>query len=183
MIDDIDLTGTWVGEYYQHDRAHPIAATLVQAGEALSGSMRDGEPDQDMSVTEATAGSGEDERIVARLRQLFPDAPAAPVRVISHLAPESTLEGCVSGTGVYFVKSYRGACFGGYRVGDRVVGRKVEDHVVHYSGRLGSGGREIEGRWWIDPRQDTGGRRIEGSFTLRRGSEAARGKSDAGESR
>src|SRR4051794_39328684 len=98
MIDEIDLTGTWVGEYYQHDRAHPIAATLIQAGESLSGKMKDGEPDQDMSVTEVTTDSGEDERIVARLRQLFPDAPAAPVRFVSHLAPESTLEGCVRGT-------------------------------------------------------------------------------------
>ena len=52
---DRSLAGTWVGEYYQHDRPHAITAELVQTGEALAGSMRDGEPDQEMSVTEVTS--------------------------------------------------------------------------------------------------------------------------------
>jgi hypothetical protein len=39
---------------------------------------------------------------------------------------------------------------------------------VHYGGRVGPGGDEIEGRWWIDPTPEVGGRRTEGSFRLRR---------------
>src|SRR5262245_31734515 len=112
MSNDLDLTGTWVGEYRQHNRPHAIAAVFHQAGEVLTGTMRDVEPDQEMSVTDATSDSGDvpgtDERIVARLRAMFPDEPASPVRYISHLPPRSTLEGWVRGSRVYFLKSYRG---------------------------------------------------------------------------
>src|SRR5258708_5186023 len=45
---DRSLDGTWVGEYFQHDRPHAITAELVQSGEVLTGSMSDGEPDQEM---------------------------------------------------------------------------------------------------------------------------------------
>jgi hypothetical protein len=57
MSNEIDLTGTWVGEYHQHDRPHPITAELLQSGEVLTGSMRDGEPDQEMSVTEVASAN------------------------------------------------------------------------------------------------------------------------------
>ena len=172
MPNEFNLTGTWVGEYHQHDRPHPITAALLQSGEVLTGSMRDAEPDQEMSVTEVASGAGEapgaDERIVARLREIFPDEPAAPVRYFSHFPPESSIEGWVRGLGVYFIKSYRGISYGGFQVGDRVVGQETENDSVHYSGRVGPGGEEIEGRWWIDPTPEEGGRRSEGSFTLRR---------------
>src|SRR5437870_1368639 len=101
MSNDPDLTGTWFGEYRQHNRPHAIAALLRQSGEVLTGTMRDIEPDQEMSVTEATSDSGDapgtDERIVARVREMFPDEPAASVRYISHLPPTSTLDGWVRG--------------------------------------------------------------------------------------
>jgi hypothetical protein len=167
MSNDINLSGTWVGEYLQFDRPHAITADLHHSGEVLTGSMRDGEPDQEMSVSEVASGS-EDEQIVARLREMFPDSPITPVRYVSHLPPESALAGWVRGSGVYFLKSYRGVSFGGFRVGDRIVGQKTEDNAVHYSGRVGPGGDEIEGRWWIDPTPEAGGRRTEGSFRLRR---------------
>jgi hypothetical protein len=169
---DRSLDGIWVGEYFQHDRPHAITAELLQSGEVLTGSMRDGEPDQEMSVTEVASGSGDapgaDEQIVARLRELFPDEPTTPIRYVSHLPTESTLEGWVRGQGVYFRKSYQGTSFGGFKVGDLIVGQKIEDHSLYYSGRLGPDGDEIEGRWWIDPTPESGGRRTEGSFTLRR---------------
>jgi hypothetical protein len=167
MPNDVNLSGTWVGEYRQYDRPHAIAAELRQSGEELTGSMRDGEPDQEMSVSEVASGS-EDEQIVARLREMFPDSPIAPIRYVSHLPPESTLEGWVRGSGVYFLKSYQGVSFGGFRVGERIVGQKSEDDAVQYSGRVGPGGDEIEGRWWIDPKPGTSERRTEGSFWLRR---------------
>jgi hypothetical protein len=173
---DPSVTGTWVGEYFQHDRPHAITAELVQSGEVLTGSMRDGEPDQEMSVTEVASGMGNtpgmDEQIVAKLREMFPEAPVAPVRYVSHLPPESTLEGWIRGPGLYFLKSYQGVSFGGFRLGDRVVGEEIEDPTVHYSGRVGPGGEEIEGRWWIDPTPEAGGRRTEGSFILRRRGDA-----------
>ena len=167
MPNDINLSGTWVGEYRQYDRPHAITADLHHSGEVLTGSMRDGEPDQEMSVSEVTSGS-EDEQIVAKLREMFPDSPIAPIRYVSHLPPESTLEGWVRGSGIYLLKSYRGVSFGGFLVGDRIVGQENQDHSVHYSGRVGPGGDEIEGRWWIDPTPESGGRRTEGSFRLLR---------------
>jgi hypothetical protein len=169
MSNGINLSGTWVGEYFQHDRLHAITADLHHSGEVLTGSMRDGEPDQEMSVSEVAGDApGMDEQIVAKLREMFPDSPIAPIRYISHLPTESTLKGWVRGLGVYFLKSYRGISFGGFRVGDRVVGQKTEDDAVHYSGRVGTSGDEIEGRWWVDPTPEAGGRRTEGSFILRR---------------
>jgi hypothetical protein len=172
MANSDNLSGTWIGEYFQYGRSHAIRAELNQLGEVLTGSMRDCEPDQEMSVTEVAAGAGNipgmDEQIVARLREMFPDSPVAPIRYTSHLPPESTLEGWVRGPGVYFLKSYRGVSFGGFRVGERMVGQVVEDHAVHYSGRVGPSGDEIEGRWWIDPSHEAGGWRTEGSFRLQR---------------
>jgi hypothetical protein len=167
MSNNINLSGTWVGEYRQYDRPCAITAELRQSGEGLTGTMRDGEPDKEMPISEVTSGS-EDEQIVARLREMFPDSPIAPIRYVSHLPPESILEGWVRGSGVYLLKSYRGVSFGGFRVGDQIVGQEIPEHSVHYSGRIGPGGDEIEGRWWIDPSPESGGRRTEGSFRLRR---------------
>jgi hypothetical protein len=172
-----DLTGQWDGSYYQHDRPHPISAELVQVGEHLTGSMRDGETDTTSSVFdlafEAGLPPGADEQIVARLREAFPDAPATPIRYLTHLPPESALEGRVRGTSLYFLKTYQGTHYGGFAVGDRLVGHRTESHSVHYGGKLIPDGSEIEGRWWIDPPPGSGERRIEGSFTLRRRVERA----------
>jgi hypothetical protein len=183
MPNVVSLSGTWIGAYYQHDRACPITAQIEQSGEVLTGSMRDGELGSEMSVADIASSTGEapgaDERIVARLREMFPDSPAAPVRYVTRLPPESRLEGRVQGSGVYFLKSYRGKAFGGYRIGDREVGRETEDHAVHYSGRLAPGGDEIEGRWWIDPGPEPGSRRTEGDFVLKRRSDAPRAQVDA----
>jgi hypothetical protein len=70
----------------------------------------------------------------------------------------------VSGSGA----TYRGIHFGGFQVGDVVVGHRSEDHAVHYRGKLSPRGNEMEGKWWIDPTPESGGRRTEGSFILRR---------------
>ena len=170
--DDTNLTGTWVGDYSQHSRSSPITAELVQSGDRLTGSMRDGEPDRTSTVFEVAAEAGlppgADEQIVARLRESFPDAPSSEIRYVTHLPPESALEGRVRGSTVTFLKTYRGDHFSGYKVGDRLVGHRVSGHAVQYSGRLSPDGMEIEGRWWIDPDPESGGIRAEGSFLLRR---------------
>ena len=90
MAKDINLTGTWVGEYRQHDRPHPITAELRQSGEGLTGTMRDGEPDKDMPISEVTSGS-EDEQIVAKLLAIFPDAPMPAPNVVPRNVRRSRL--------------------------------------------------------------------------------------------
>jgi hypothetical protein len=167
-----NLTGTWVGDYYQHSRASPITAELVHSGERLSGSMRDGRTDSTSTVFEVAAEAGlppgADEQIVARLRELHPDARSSEIRYVTHLPPESALEGWVRGPEVYFLKTYRGDHFSGYKIGDRLVGRQVASHAVQYRGKLSPDGAEIEGRWWIEPDPETGSTRTEGDFSLRR---------------
>jgi hypothetical protein len=147
-------------------------ADLVQARERLTGSMRDGWTDSECSVTEVAheAGlpPGGDEQIVDRLRRMFPDAPATPIRYIMHLPPDSDLQGWVKGAEVDFLKSYLGTHYGGYQIGDKLVGFQHAAHVVHYRGRVSPDGEEIEGRWRIDPAPGEGARRSEGSFQLRR---------------
>src|SRR3954469_13969641 len=97
---------------------------------------------------EAGLPPGADEQIVARLRAAFPDAPASPIRYLTHLPPGSALEGRVNGTTVSFLKPYQGTHYEGFAVGDRLVGHRTDDHSVHYEGRLSGDGSEIEGRWW-----------------------------------
>ena len=172
MTETANLSGDWSGEYYMSNRPHPISAALVQAEGELTGSMRDALTDRTTSVFEIAAEAGfppgADEQIEAQLRALIPDRTRPPIEYVSHLPEDSLLAGWIEGTKVYFLKAYQGVSFGGYRVGDKLVGHQTEGHVVHYSGTLGHGGREIEGRWWIDADPEAGTRRSEGSFTLRK---------------
>ena len=171
-MNDTSLSGQWTGIYFQHDRPHPIALEVVQDGERLTGLMRDGHTDRESSVFQVAAEAGlppgADEQIVAQLHELFPDTPADSIRYVSHLPSESPIEGWVDGPTVYFLKTYEGAHFGGYKVGDRIVGHLVESHAVHYKGKLSSDGRAIEGRWWIETESEPGGAKNEGSFLLER---------------
>ncbi len=166
-----DLTGRWVGHYCQQGREYPNTADFTQSGEHLSGSMRDGRPDRECTVFEAAAAAGlppgADEQIEARLRAMVPDRPSDPIRYVSHLPDESIVEGRCTGRTVRFLKTYRGTAFGGYRVGDVVIGVERADHAVHYEGRLGDDGPTIAGRWWIDADPASGARRTEGAFLLR----------------
>jgi hypothetical protein len=166
-----NLTGRWVGNYWQHGREYPITAEFAQAGEQLSGSMRDGHPDRESTVFEAASEAGlppgADEQIEARLREIVPDSPSGPIRYVSHLPPDSVLEGRCTGRTIRFRKTYRGLSFGGYRVGDALVGIEKEGHTVHYHGLLSADNRLIEGQWWIDANPASGTRRTEGDFCLR----------------
>ena len=172
MGNDTNLSGRWVGNYYQHNRPHPISLELIQDGESLTGSMWDGETDKDISVFEAAVEAGlppgADEQIVAQLTEAFPDAPADSIRYVTHLPAESSLEGWVRGDTVYFLKTYEGAHVGGYKVGERIVGHVIEQHCVHYQGKLDQRRGAIEGRWWIDSQGAPGTARAEGSFEFSR---------------
>jgi hypothetical protein len=172
MATDVDLTGHWTGHYFQRDQARAIAADLVQTGESLQGRMRDDQTEFEQSVfetaVEAGLPPGADEQIIARLRRQFPDEPAAPIRATSTLPPTSVLAGSVRGRRVYFLKTYQGEAFSGYRVGCRQVGLTIEQHGVHYDGRLSADGTTLEGRWLIEPLPGYGSPRTEGRFLLRR---------------
>jgi hypothetical protein len=78
MSTSLNLTGRWLGHYQQHDRAHLITAEFLQAGERLTGSMRDRETQSEYSVFQLAAEQGlppgADEQIVAALREMVPDA-------------------------------------------------------------------------------------------------------------
>jgi hypothetical protein len=133
--------------------------------------MRVGHPDRECTVFEATAEAGlppgADEQIEARLREIVPDSRSGPIRYVSHLPPESILEGQCTGRTVRFLKTYQGTSFGGYRVGDKLVGIERADHAVHYEGRLSADGLVINGRWWIEADPESGTRRAAGEFCLR----------------
>ena len=93
------------------------------------------------------------------LRRVFPDAPATPIQYASHLPPDSALEGAVKGLEVHFLKTYMGIHYGGFKIGDKLVGFQKADHVVHYGGNVSPDGAEIEGKWWIYPAPGHGERR------------------------
>jgi hypothetical protein len=134
--------------------------------------MYDGQPDRNYSVQQATAEAGlppgADEQIEAKLRELVPDAPAGPIRYVSHLPRNSVVRGRRTGPTVSFLKTYQGTSFGGYQVGDQLVGFQKSDHEVHYEGQLSPDGLVIEGRWWIDANPVAEIPRTEGLFRLRR---------------
>jgi hypothetical protein len=134
--------------------------------------MRDSDPMSDRSVfevaLEAGLPPGADEEIVARLRELVPNASQMPVRYASHLPPNSVLEGSVRHGRVHFLKTYQGEHFTGYRIGDHRIGTTIANHSVHYQGRVTDDGATIEGRWLIHPQGEAGRRPLEGGFVLRR---------------
>lgn len=182
MATAVLLTGRWSGHYQQHGQSHPIQAQLHQEGGHLSGTMQDGETGTERSVFEAAIEAGlppgADEEIEARLHELHPEVPtSAPVRALTVLPTDSVLEGMVREQRVYFLKTYQGEHFAGFRVGDQRVGRTITRHEVHYQGEINSEGTVLRGSWWIEPRSQ-GERRAEGSFELRRVPEEikARGK-------
>ncbi len=170
------LTGRWVGHYVQRDQTRGISARFYQSGEELSGWMRDAQTVFEQSVFEMAVDGGlppgEDERILAQLRQQFPEEGAAPVRAVNSLPEASVLSGHVRGAAVYFLKTYQGEAFSGCQVGRRRVGVSVSNHHVHYAGKLSDDGNALEGTWWIDAQAEHGGRRAEGIFLLRREDEA-----------
>jgi hypothetical protein len=167
-----NLSGRWAGHYLQGGNEYPITADFLETEGRLSGFMYDGQPDRDHSVFQAAAEAGlppgADEQIEARLREMVPEAPAGPIRYVTRLPPNSTLQGRRTGQAVSFLKSYQGASFSGYQVGDRLLGTRIEGHVVHYEGQLTPDGRALEGRWWIAPDPASGSPGAEGLFRLRR---------------
>jgi hypothetical protein len=166
------LTGHWAGYYIQRDRRRELTAHLTQAGDRLHGAMQDLQTQFEQSVFEMAVDGGlppgADEKIVARLRRHFPELPADPVRAATALPPRSSLEGHVRGRTVYFLKTYQGEAFSGYRVGRHTVGVSLAGHVVHYKGVVSGDGRTIEGKWWMDAQPQLGVPRAEGFFVLTR---------------
>ncbi len=166
------LTGQWTGYYVQRDKRRDLAADLTQVGDRLRGGMRDLETQFELSVFEmAVEGGlppGADELIVSRLRRQFPELPAEPIRAAMSLPSRSSLEGHVRGRTVYFLKTYQGEAFSGYRIGDHKVGVQLAGHAVHYKGVLAADGNCIEGTWWMDAQPQIGVPRAEGIFVLTR---------------
>lgn len=173
------LTGRWIGHYLQQGKAFPIAADLLQTEDRLSGFMYDGHPNRSYSVSEAIAEAGlpseTADQIEAQIREQVPDAPAGPVRYVLQLPPNSILRGRRMAQTVYFLKSYQGIAFGGYQVGDHLIGIRNADHEVHYEGQLSPDGLVLEGRWRIDANPKNGTPLTEGLFSLRRSEERESG--------
>jgi hypothetical protein len=171
-MSSVILTGRWTGHYLQRGKEYPITADILEGRDRLSGFMYDGQPDRDFSVSEALAEAGPGtetpEQMEAKLREMVPDAPAGPIRYVSHLPPNSVLQGRRTGQSVYFLKSYQGTSFDGYQVGDRLLGIQRANHQVHYEGQVSPDGLSLEGRWWIDPDPVQGSPGAEGLFHLRR---------------
>jgi hypothetical protein len=172
MAETVNVTGRWAGHYEQRDGKHPIAAELVQDGDRLTGTMQDSDTHCDQSVfetaVEAGLPPGADEQIFAHLREAFPDASKGPIRFTTELPPSSLLEGEVQDGTVSFLKTYQGEHRAGYRIGDQFIGETIEQHQVHYRGRLSTDGQVIEGRWWIPTEPRARGGKCEGPFLLRR---------------
>jgi hypothetical protein len=165
-----NLTGRWIGHYLQRGEKSPITADLLETGESLSGFMYDGKPDRDYLVFEVAADAGlppgSDEQIESKLREMVPDASGGPIRYVSHLPANSILRGRRTGRTVYFLKTYQGTSFGGYKVGDQLFGVEKVDHEVNYEGQLSADGLVLEGRWWIDADPAQGTPMTEGLFQL-----------------
>ena len=166
------LTGRWAGYYLQRDKRRELKADLTQAGDKFRGAMQDLQTQFELSVFEMAAEGGlppgADEKIVSRIRRQYPELPAAPIKAAMSLPSGSVLEGHVLGRTVYFLKTYLGEAFSGYRVGQHKVGVNLSGHAVHYKGALSSDGNTIEGNWWVDAQPKLGTQRIEGFFVLTR---------------
>jgi hypothetical protein len=168
----LSLTGRWGGHYVQRGAEYPITADLLETGGRLSGFMYDGQPDREYSLLEAASEAGlppgADEQLEAKLREMVADAPARPIRYVSHLPPNSTLQGKREGLTVSFLKTYQGTSYGGFQIGNQLLGIRKAGHEVHYEGELSADGLVMEGRWWIAADPGAGTPQTEGLFHLRR---------------
>jgi hypothetical protein len=166
------LTGRWIGFYLQEGKESPITADFLEAEDRLSGFMYDGQPDKDFTLSQTIAEAGlpsaTEEQLEAKLREMVPDAPTDPIRYVSHLPTNSILQGRRTSRAVYFLKSYQGASFAGYRIGEHLIGVQQSNHQVHYEGEISADGRFLEGRWWIEPDLAQGTPGTEGRFSLPR---------------
>src|SRR5947209_7665267 len=138
------LTGRWTGYYVQRDRRRDLNADFTQAGAALRGTMQDLQTQFELSIFEMAVENGlepgADEKIVSRIRRQFPELPAEPIRAAMSLPSRSALQGSIRGRTVYFLKTYLGEAFSGYRIGRHKVGVNMAGHSVHYKGALSRDG-------------------------------------------
>jgi hypothetical protein len=83
MAQLIDITGQWVGAYFQHGHEHSISTVFNQFGTHLQGKMTDGETQFERPIFEAALAlglpPGADEQIEAKLRAEFPEIPHEPI--------------------------------------------------------------------------------------------------------
>lgn len=168
-----DVTGKWEGFYLQNDRKAPISAEFVQSAERIAGWMADGEPEYDMSLSQAAATAGlppgEDELIERNLRNSFPEFGTEPIRWVVKLPESSIVQGRIAGERIEFLKKYRGKHSAGYQAGRHfVLCFETEAHAVNYSGRISGDGGLVDGNWWINADPERNLRRAEGLFTLHR---------------
>ncbi len=172
MPERIDITGRWVGDYFQHGREHPLTADFAHIDAHLQGKMTDSVTEFETSVFEAALEAGlppgADEQIEANLRKQHPELPRGPIRATAMLPAASVLEGEVQGRVVRFRKTYLGEHFTGWKVGDQLVGSTVAVHTVQFRGRISADDNSLEGQWWVEGDRKAGTRRIEGRFLLTR---------------
>src|SRR5262245_8915426 len=172
MPERIDITGRWVGAYFQHGREHPLIAEFAHIDSNLQGKMTDVVTEFETSVFEAAMEAGlppgADEQIEANIRKQHPELPRAPIRAAATLPAASILEGEVNGRVVRFRKTYLGEHFTGWKVGDRLIGSTIAGHIVQFRGRIGDDHNSLEGQWWVDGDRKAGTRRLEGGFLLTR---------------
>src|SRR5262249_22532277 len=101
------------------------------------------------------------------LREFVGDVPAEPIRYVTHLPPNSIVQGRRTGQAVYFLKTYQGNSYGGFFVGDRRVGNPKTDPRVHHEWEIIPDGLVIEGRWRIEANAVAGTSETGDKFHLR----------------
>lgn len=148
-------SGDWEG-YYTHDVAvwrdkeFPIAASMVQAGRRIEGTMVDGLTEWTHPLAEATEAieSGPNPQPIPLLRRILREYPWAVCETV--LPTFADLRGNVRGADVTFTKTYRGDITSRVRAGDTLLfmGRKA-GHAVAYRGKLDWAGDVLEGTWKI----------------------------------
>ncbi len=148
-------TGDWEGHYAYaasvwSDRAFPIAATIVQRGRMIAGTMADGLTEwiRPLAETIAAHDCGPNPQPIPSLRGWLREYPWA---ISETVFPQfSDLRGRVRGNTVTLAKIYRGEITSRVRAGDTLlaVGRRPGP-TVHYRGTLDWAGDAIEGAWRI----------------------------------
>ena len=148
-------SGDWEG-FYAHDvpvwrdRHFPIAATILQSGRRVEGTMADGQTELIHPVSEVIAAvdAGPNLQPIPQLRLILKHYPWAVSETV--LPTYSDLRGRVRGSNVSFKKTYRGNVSSRLRAGDTLLGVGLRaGHAVVYRGMLDWTGDLIEGTWQL----------------------------------
>ncbi len=152
MAGRFSMGGDWAGHYVSHYTERPegpvfgVTARLVEVAGAFNGTMVDLEPSYEVPLNSYLLRMElEDQRRARAYLESFKN-----ITVRMTLPQRARIDGRWNNGSIEFVKRYEGAqTIEWLSEGKVITIQKVENHCVHYQGRLNPQGDVLDGKWRV----------------------------------